>query len=51
MANDRIHMNTQGGSRLRKATAIRGRSEIGSQPIEGAAFDNLSRFALFYFAQ
>src|ERR1700733_5971527 len=35
MANDRIHMNTQAGSRLRKATAIRGRTEIGSQPIDG----------------
>ena len=33
MANDRIHMNAQAGSRLRQATAIRGNTEIGSQPI------------------
>jgi hypothetical protein len=25
-------MNTQGGSRLRQATAVRGKTEIGSQP-------------------
>src|ERR1700730_2800890 len=33
MANERTHMNTQGGSRLRQATAIKGKTEIGSQPI------------------
>jgi hypothetical protein len=35
MANDRIHMNTQAGRRLRKATAVGGNAEIGSQPIHG----------------
>src|SRR5580704_19482048 len=33
MANERIHMNTQGGTRLRQATAIKGTTEIGTQPI------------------
>src|SRR6266545_6798599 len=33
MANERTHMNIQGGSRLRQATAIKGKTEIGSQPI------------------
>src|ERR1700688_3290568 len=33
MANERTHMNTQGGSRLRQATAIKDKTEIGSQPI------------------
>src|ERR1700675_797835 len=33
MTNERIHMNTQAGSRLRQATAIKGKIEIGSQPI------------------
>jgi hypothetical protein len=33
MANDRIHMNAQAGRRLRKATAVIGNAEIGSQPI------------------
>src|ERR1700693_2915448 len=33
MANERTHMNTQGGSRLRQATAVKGKTEIGSQPI------------------
>src|ERR1700686_4740650 len=50
MANDRIHMNAQGGSRLRKATAIRGTTEIGSQPIhEGpstTSADSLSLVSL-----
>jgi hypothetical protein len=32
MVNERIHMNTHGGSRLRQATAIKGKTEIGSQP-------------------
>jgi len=32
MANERIHMNTQGGSRLRQATAVKGKTEAGSQP-------------------
>src|SRR5580704_6926250 len=34
MANERTHMNTQAGSRLRQATAVRGKTEIGSQPIQ-----------------
>src|ERR1035437_9584525 len=34
MANDRIHMNTHAGSRLRKATALKGSTQIGSQPIQ-----------------
>jgi hypothetical protein len=33
IVKDRIHMNTQGGRRLRQAIAIRGKIEIGSQPI------------------
>src|ERR1700687_85652 len=33
MTNERIHMNTQAGSRLRQATAIKGKIGIGSQPI------------------
>ena len=33
MANDRTHMNIQAGRRLRKATAVRGNAEIGSQPL------------------
>ncbi len=32
MANERIHMNTQGGSRLRQATAVKGKTEVGTQP-------------------
>jgi hypothetical protein len=33
MADERIHMNTQGGSESRQATAVKGKTEIGSQPI------------------
>lgn len=32
MANERVHMNTQGGSRLRQATAVKGKTQIGSRP-------------------
>jgi len=32
MEKERIHINTQGGSTLRQATAVKGRTEIGSQP-------------------
>src|SRR6266852_6910622 len=35
MTNERIHMNTQAGRRLRQATAVKGKTEIGSQPIHG----------------
>src|ERR1700722_93058 len=35
MANERTHMNTQGGTRLRQATAVNGNTAIGSQPIHG----------------
>ena len=34
MANERTHMNSQAGSRWRQATAVRGKTEIGSQPIQ-----------------
>jgi hypothetical protein len=33
MVNESIHMNTQAGRRLRQATAVKGNTEIGSQPI------------------
>src|SRR3984885_15050537 len=32
MVNERTHMNTHGGNRLRQATAMTGKTEIGSQP-------------------
>lgn len=32
MENERIHMNTQGRSRLRHTTAVKGKTNIGSQP-------------------
>ena len=32
MESERIHMNTQGGSKPRQATAVRGKTNIGSQP-------------------
>jgi hypothetical protein len=34
MANDRIHMNTHGGSALQQATAPKGSTQIGNQPIQ-----------------
>jgi hypothetical protein len=33
MVKESIHMNSQAGRRLRQAAAIRGNTEIGSQPI------------------
>lgn len=33
MAEERIHMNTQAGRRLRQATTVRGNNVIGSQPM------------------
>lgn len=33
MTNDRTHMNTQAGRRLRKATAVAGSVKIGSPPL------------------
>src|SRR5271169_7059841 len=34
MVNAKAHMNTHAGSRLRQATAPKGNTQIGSQPIQ-----------------